>query len=115
VKACRVRAGLNQTEFAELAGVKNYRTVLDWEKGKQMPGRASLERMLARLNLTIEQCLELPMDPATQSEDEQALKRLRDALSGVGPDRESVLELADLLRRRALKRQAEKRVRKQTQ
>ena len=96
VKACRKRARLTQKEFA--ARINVYReTIAYWESGTQIPTWDSISKILNVVDLKIEDCLTLPPDPAMQTEDEQVLRIIRDALSRGGDLRGRVLEQAWIL------------------
>lgn len=101
VRSCRKRTGLTQRDLSNALNV--YReTVAAWESGVQRPSYEHLEALLKLLHLSIDDCLVLP--PQEASDDETAIAVLRRALAIGGLERELVLNQADLLRGRLSRR-----------
>ena len=51
--AARVNAGMTQTEVAEKMGITHH-TLLNWEKGRVTPKKASLEMMASLYGIPLE-------------------------------------------------------------
>lgn len=76
VKACRLKAGKNQREWAEALGLKSTQTVTNYESGTGRPSFLILGKMLELSNLKLEQCLTIPEgDSAASREQEDAEAR----------------------------------------
>ena len=90
--ACRESAGLSQQEFAEAIGLTSAQSICNYEKGRDKPSFAVLERMAERAGLRLDDCL-MFLDPASHPTREEEDAEARELLDGLldSPYREGVI------------------------
>lgn len=67
----RKKAGLNQTQLAELIGLSRY-TICNWEKGRSAPGIDDLQRIADTLKIAVNSLLDAPSPASNVSNEAMA-------------------------------------------
>lgn len=93
------RTGLGHNEFADAIGFSRAH-VSHVMAGTQKGSVKMLEAALALAKIAIEDCVVLPFNGKTETEDKAAVEVMRRAVGRGGEDRLRVLEQAEILRKR---------------
>lgn len=103
IRALFDRSGLGKEEYAaRIGGTRSH--IINVLNGRWPGSLKTFEKCCAFAKIDPASCFSLPMNTATEDEDSKALAVLRRALTNGGEDRNTVLEQADVLRRRMAKR-----------
>jgi transcriptional regulator with XRE-family HTH domain len=108
IEELRRRSGLGVNEFADAIGFSrpHLSHVLS---GSQKGSVKMLEAALSFLHIAIEDCIVLPLNEGTKTEDQVALETMRKALALGGVAQEIVLAFADSIQARILETRPRKK------
>lgn len=109
IRALFQRSGLGKEEYAaKIGGTRSH--IINVINGKWPGSLKTFEKCCEFHKIQPESCFVLPLNPATEDEDKQALATLRTALSNGGVDWMTVHETAFILKKRMKDRRAKKLV-----